>query len=179
MQIADFAGPNGVVDGLVSRIEATHEPSWIGVAAPRIAAAQRLTRSRLRSIGFSQRTGFPAATACSSRSACVSVAVAIRTASTSGDAKISAAVSVTRAPVAAATLGCGDVDVLHDRQTGSRVCGDVGGVHGANAAAAEHSDSGSSMFLPVACLQFLLHLISIVNIRCAGSFFAIRQGRRP
>jgi hypothetical protein len=34
------------------------------------------------------------------------------------------------------------VDILHCRQAGSRVRGNVGGMHCADAAAAEHSDSG-------------------------------------
>ena len=118
MQFADLAGPDRVVDGFVAGIEATHEAELDRqFRRPRIVSAQRFTRARLRSIGFSQSTGFPAATACSRRSAWVSVAVAISTASTSGDAKISAALAHHgRAGRRRGLLGRRGVDVLHRRQ---------------------------------------------------------------
>ena len=62
-----------VVDRSVAGIEATHEAELDRRRrSPDLLARNGSTRSRLKSIGFSQSTGFPAATACSRRSACVS-----------------------------------------------------------------------------------------------------------
>ncbi len=60
------------------------KPNMTGTSLlDRMASAHFWTRLKSRSIGFSQRTGLPAATALSSKSAWVGVDVAINTASTS------------------------------------------------------------------------------------------------
>ena len=67
-------------------------------------------------------------------------------------------------------LGRRTVDVLNRREAGARVSGDIGGVHGADAAAAEHSDPdhrGPPSGCLASCLQFLLHIVANVNIPCA------------
>ena len=138
------------------------KPSMIGSAVPRMRSAHRLTRARLRSIGFSQSTGLPAATAASSRSACVGVELAIRTASTSGLAKTASADSKTGAPALRRRPAAGVGDVVDAGERGSRVRGDVLGVHAADPAAAEDGDS-NHRFLPekfcnVCCVRLVLSI---------------------
>ena len=71
MQIADLASPNRVVNGLGAQDQNDARSQFeLAFATPRMACRRSGSReSRLRSIGFSQWTGLPAATACSKRSA--------------------------------------------------------------------------------------------------------------
>ena len=148
MQIADCApARNRVAHPLWSRIEPAYEADLNRrlVVVDRFSA-QRFTRDRLRSIGFSQRTGLPAATACSNRSACVSVAEAMSTASTSGGRKdgfrrIEAPErrrGARRPPPPRGSMS------LNRRKPGALMLCNVGGVHGANSPAADHGDFNPS-----------------------------------
>ena len=109
----------------------------------------------------------------------MSVAVAIRTASTSGDEKMSAAVRITRAPVEAATASAAALLMSWTAARRARgVGGDIGGVHGADAAAAEHSDPdhrGSSLVVSAILVAFRHECQYTMRTK---SLRAIRRGRK-
>ncbi len=91
-------------------------------------------------MGFSQKIGFPARAAASIRSTCVSVEVAISTASTSETSRMISGALTARAELRCSLSSRRLDDIVDLGELEAGMAGDVGGVHPADTATTEQTD---------------------------------------